>query len=184
MAEAQDSYLIFAEVPGLPRNHLAAQLDNESGLLIISGSYPADPAASSAETILQERRHEEFRREFRLPEDVAVESITAKLDNGELTVSLPKIAKPELTTIPILGDDDTPAPAADAGTPTKPDAAAPRISTVKEAAPMEEDHEEDAWVDVTPKVDKGKAPMDEATARAIAASLQEFDAEGHVSDAE
>lgn len=31
-------------------------------------------------------------------------------------------------------------------------------------------------MDVTPK--------DEATARAIAASLQEFDAEGHVSDAE
>lgn len=75
----------LAEVPGLPRNNLAAQLDNESGLLIISGSYPVDPAASSTETILQERRHEQFRREFRLPEDVAVEGISAKLDNGELT---------------------------------------------------------------------------------------------------
>ena len=74
-----------AEVPGLPRKHLAAQLDNESGLLIISGSYPADTAAASTETILQERRQEEFRREFRLPEDVAVEGISAKLDNGELT---------------------------------------------------------------------------------------------------
>ena len=79
----------LAEVPGLPRKHLAAQLDNESGLLIISGSYPADPAASSTETILQERRHEEFRREFRLPEDVAVEGISAKLDNAELTGEQP-----------------------------------------------------------------------------------------------
>ena len=39
-------------------------------------------------------------------------------------------------------------------------------------------------MDVPAKDDKGKAPMNEATARAIAASLQEFDAEGHVSDAE
>ena len=31
-----------------------------TGLLIISGSYPADTAAASTETILQERRHEEF----------------------------------------------------------------------------------------------------------------------------
>ena len=213
-----------AEVPGLPRKHLAAQLDNESGVLIISGSYPADPAASTTETILQERRHEEFRREFRLPEDVAIEGISAKLDNGELTgehplpgsachclncswpaphvhcvcvlasllsildlamppspssfwcsccfsdctiiivvpfspclatlatattsptltlpaVSLPKIAKPELTTIPILGDDNIPAPVVEASAPTKPDAAAPRSLTDKEAAPMEEDHE-------------------------------------------
>ena len=77
-------------MPGLPRKHLAAQLDNESGLLIISGSYPADPASSSTETIMQERRHEEFRREFRLPEDVAVEGISAKLDNGELTGEHPQ----------------------------------------------------------------------------------------------
>ena len=56
-------------------------------------------------------------------------------------VSLPKIAKPELTTIPILGDDDIPAPAAETSAPTKPDAAAPRISTDKQAAPMEEEHE-------------------------------------------
>lgn len=56
-------------------------------------------------------------------------------------VSLPKIAKPELTTIPILGDDNIPAPTIDASAPTKPDEAAPRLSTDKEAAPMEEDHE-------------------------------------------
>ena len=56
-------------------------------------------------------------------------------------VSLPKIAKPELTTIPILGDDNIPAPAVEASAPTKPDAAAPGTSTDKEAAAMEEDHE-------------------------------------------
>ena len=45
-------------------------------------------------------------------------------------VSLPKIAKPELTTMPALGDDSIPAQAMDARAPTKPD---------KEAAPTEED---------------------------------------------
>ena len=56
-------------------------------------------------------------------------------------VSLPKIAKPELTTIPILGDDDIPAPVAETSAPTKPDAAALWVSTDKQAAPMEEEHE-------------------------------------------
>ena len=76
--------LPLAELPGLPRKHLAAQLDKESGLLIISGSYPVDVATSSTETSLQERRHEQFHWEFRLPKDVAVEGISAKLENGEL----------------------------------------------------------------------------------------------------
>ena len=211
----------LAEVPGLACKHLAAQLDNKSGLLIISGSYPTDPATSTTEPILQECRDEEFRREFRLPKDVAFEGISAKLDNGELTgehplrgssrhcldcvwsvplvrslgqpavhsvshafhilseqllrlqmlcqlcgtlfprkslcfpispstttspthtlpaVSLPKVAKPELTTMTLLSDDNIPLKAYDASAPTKPDAAAPRISTDREATPME-DHE-------------------------------------------
>ena len=79
----------LAEVPGLPRKHLAAQLDNESGLLIISGSYPAESATSSIKIISQEHRPESFRWEFRLPEDVALEGFSAKLDNGELTGEQP-----------------------------------------------------------------------------------------------
>ena len=199
-------------MPGLARKHLAAQLDNVSGVLTISGSYPTDPAASSTKSLLQERRHEEFRWEFRLPEDVAVEGILAKLNNGELTgehrqghcvlpapqvrspgqpavhlvpstaflvppvqllrlqmlcqlcntpfplqvislpnlitspmhmlpaVSLPKIAKPELATMPILDNNNIYSQAYGAIAPTKPDAAAPRLSTDEDARPMD-DHE-------------------------------------------
>jgi HSP20 family protein len=85
--EGQDRYVLTAEVPGLKREDLRIHVDDNR--LTLAGVRP-ERAAPCEQYHRIERGHGSFTRTFELPVPVLVDSITAELKDGVLTVTLPK----------------------------------------------------------------------------------------------
>jgi HSP20 family protein len=87
--ETEDSYIVTAEVAGLAREDLQIQL--QDGKLTLRGERRSSDA-SSVRFERVERGHGRFARAFVLPRAVDASAVTADLQNGVLTISVPKIS--------------------------------------------------------------------------------------------
>ena len=99
--ETEDRYVIAAEVPGLPRDHIELKLDDFR--LTIRGQR-RDRAASGGEVLhfhQVERDHGAFTRSFEFAAKIDVDAVSADLTDGVLTVALPKMPKPPLRKIEV-----------------------------------------------------------------------------------
>lgn len=85
--ETAEAYVLLAEVPGLRRDDIQIQMAD--GRLTLTGSRPGQPVACEQYHRV-ERGHGSFSRTFQLPQQVAVDRITADLTDGVLTVTIPK----------------------------------------------------------------------------------------------
>ena len=93
-----DNFQLIAEVPGLSKEDLDVKI--QGNYLELSGSKKSDtPEGYRAHRV--ERQEGSFTRSFTLPADIDVERIEAVLNNGMLTLVLPKAeaAKPKQITI-------------------------------------------------------------------------------------
>ncbi|MGH9347103.1 MAG: Hsp20/alpha crystallin family protein [Vicinamibacterales bacterium] len=91
VCETEAQYVVTAEVPGLRREDV--QIHMQDGRLTLSGTRPERPVACEQYHRI-ERGHGAFSRTFQLPLAIAVDSITADLKDGVLTVVVPKAADP------------------------------------------------------------------------------------------
>ena len=95
VAETDAAYLVSLDLPGLSRD--AVTLTLEDGELRISGERraPADTAAGTyaAQYHRVERRYGKFFRSFRFKSDLDVEAVSARFNDGVLTVTIPKAAE-------------------------------------------------------------------------------------------
>lgn len=82
----QDGYVVEAEMPGVPKDGL--ELTVENGELVIIGRRAA--VQSSGKPVYRESRRLDYRRAFELDPSIDTTKITAKLDQGVLTLHLPK----------------------------------------------------------------------------------------------
>jgi HSP20 family protein len=83
--ETQDRYLVEAEFPGVNKDALDVSLDNN--VLTIVGRRQAD---LNANLLYRESVAADFRRVFELDPSVDTAKITAKIEQGILTLTLPK----------------------------------------------------------------------------------------------
>lgn len=93
-----DAFQVVAEVPGISKEHLNVRI--QGNYLELSGSRQSDtPRGYKAHRI--ERDTASFTRSFTLPADVDADKIEAVLQDGLLTLVLPKAeaAKPKQITI-------------------------------------------------------------------------------------
>ena len=111
LVEEPGCYRVTMEVPGVP----AASIDVTAvgTTLQVMGDKPApvvSDQASSRKTIHGERRYGGFKRLVNLPGAVRVDSITASLADGVLTVTLPKAtgSGPSETRIPVQAPETAP----------------------------------------------------------------------------
>jgi HSP20 family protein len=81
-----DGYVIRAEMPGVEKDHLEITVDN--GELMILGRRK--PTEFTAELIYREIEPHDFRRVYELDPSIDTTKVSAKIDDGVLTVSLPK----------------------------------------------------------------------------------------------
>jgi HSP20 family protein len=88
LCEAADRYVITAEVAGLTRDHVQIQIVD--GKLTLRGERQARDA-ESARFERVERGHGRFTRTFLLPQPVDPSAVTADLQDGVLTISVPKL---------------------------------------------------------------------------------------------
>jgi HSP20 family protein len=97
LVEEKGKYVAFVEVPGFDRSEI--ELSVKDGVLTIAGNKPEDNApceTDEKEYIIQERRcGGVFRRAINIPNPVKAEEISAKYNNGLLTIELPKTEREE-----------------------------------------------------------------------------------------
>ena len=91
--ETPESHIFTADMPGLKKEEVKIELQDKSTLRI-SGERHREEVKESDQWHRVERSSGRFMRQFRLPENVNVDSISAKLENGVLSVNVPKI-KPD-----------------------------------------------------------------------------------------
>ena len=89
--EAEDEYLMEAELPGLTDKDI--ELNIEDNILTLSSKKEQNKEEKKNGYLIRERRKHEFARTFVLPKDVDREKIKGEFKDGLLVVSIPK--KPE-----------------------------------------------------------------------------------------
>ena len=95
--EDKDGYVLEAEMPGVAKDGL--ELTVENGELVIIGRRAA--AQHAGQPVYRESHRLDYRRAFELDPSIDATKITAKLDQGVLTLHLPKAeaVKPRKITV-------------------------------------------------------------------------------------
>jgi len=99
LAEAEDNFLVHAELPGLTDEDI--ELSVMDDVLTISGEKKAEEQTEEKNYYHVERRYGTFRRDIHLPAPVDADNVTANYTNGVLTVTLPKSEKSKAMAIKI-----------------------------------------------------------------------------------
>jgi len=96
--ENQEGYVLEAELPGVNKDGVSVSL--EGNLLTLEGRR-ARATASEAESLYRETQDADFRRVFEVDPAIDGEKITARIEQGVLTLTLPKAeaAKPRKITV-------------------------------------------------------------------------------------
>ncbi len=97
--ETKDAYVLTAPVAGFPPDKVEVTYDQ--GVLTITAK--AEPLEVQGTWVRQERPFGNRVRRLQLPEQVQADRISASVENGLLTVNLPKVSSPEPVRIPIGG---------------------------------------------------------------------------------
>lgn len=88
--ETEDAYIVEAEMPGVKKENV--ELVCEKGILTIIAKANGEKTEEKEGYIRRERMAGEMTRRFEL-EDIDEEKISAKMEEGILTVTLPKSAE-------------------------------------------------------------------------------------------
>ncbi|XP_010261724.1 PREDICTED: 17.4 kDa class III heat shock protein [Nelumbo nucifera] len=89
-------YIFYMDVPGLSKSDIQVTVEDE-GILVIrsNGKRKREEEEEGCKYIRLERRASpKFTRKFRLPDGSNVSTISAKCDNGVLTVTVEKLPPP------------------------------------------------------------------------------------------
>lgn len=100
--ETSDAHVLLVDLPGVPRDKVHVRL--EGARLVVEGERPRHGIAGQVRN--NERGYGSFRREFLLPTDLDPEGIAAQLDDGVLTVQVPRKGGGGRIDIPIGGSED------------------------------------------------------------------------------
>ncbi|KZV34973.1 18.1 kDa class I heat shock protein-like [Dorcoceras hygrometricum] len=102
--ETPEAHVFKADLPGLKKEDVKVEVE-EGGILQISGERSREQEEKNDKWHHVERSSGKFLRRFRLPEGAKVEEIKAAMENGVLTITVPKgeVKKPEVKPIEISG---------------------------------------------------------------------------------
>lgn len=95
--ETPDRYVLTAEMPGVNKTGLEVTLEGQQ--LTIAGRK--DLAAPNADLLLRESRQADYRRSFELDPAIDTAKISAQMDQGVLTLHLPKAERVKPRRIPV-----------------------------------------------------------------------------------
>lgn len=95
--ESRDGYVLQAEMPGVSKDGLEITLEGTE--ITIVGRRA--PETVTGETLFRERHNADYRRVFELDPAIDTAKISAKVEQGVLTVTLPKSeqVKPRKITV-------------------------------------------------------------------------------------
>ncbi|MCD7456979.1 hypothetical protein HAX54_033793 [Datura stramonium] len=102
--ETPEAHVFKVDVPGIKKEEVKVEVE-EGRILQISGERSREQEEKNDQWHRMERSSGKFTRRFRLPENVKMGEIKAAMENGVLTVTVPKEEekKPEVKAIDISG---------------------------------------------------------------------------------
>nr|GFB75090.1 hypothetical protein [Tanacetum cinerariifolium] len=102
--ETPEAHVFKADLPGLKKEEVKVEVE-EGRLLQISGERSRENEEKNDKWHRLERSSGKFMRRFRLPENAKMEEVKATMENGVLTVTVPKVEdkKKEVKAIDIAG---------------------------------------------------------------------------------
>ncbi len=100
IVEAEQEFLIKADIPGVEKDHVKVSVEN--GVLTIQGERRTEKEEKDAKFHRVERFTGTFVRRFTVPENVDADAIKAVFKDGMLTLHLPKTQKALPKAIDIL----------------------------------------------------------------------------------
>ncbi|KMT09068.1 hypothetical protein BVRB_6g137670 [Beta vulgaris subsp. vulgaris] len=100
--ETPEAHVFKADVPGLKKEEVKVEVE-DGKVLQVSGERSREQEEKNDKWHRVERSSGKFLRRFRLPENAKMDEIKASMDNGVLTVTVPKMEekKPQLKSIDI-----------------------------------------------------------------------------------
>jgi HSP20 family protein len=95
IAEHENELVVTAELPGVKKDQVKVTFDK--GILTVDGQRKPSELPKDAEVLLNEMQIRDFSRSIRIDVDIDANNITAELEDGVLSVTLPKkeAAKPK-----------------------------------------------------------------------------------------
>ena len=93
--ETEDAYIVEIDVPGVKKEDIKVNIDPEKRTLTISGERKFTEEAKKEDYYKIESAYGKFMRTFSLPENIDIDNIDAKTEDGVLTIKLPKVKKEE-----------------------------------------------------------------------------------------
>lgn len=89
--ENDEKYTVILSAAGYNKDMIS--VDYENGILSVSGEMETESEDDSRGYLVRERAHGSFNRAFRIL-GVDEDAIKAKMEDGVLTITLPKVEKP------------------------------------------------------------------------------------------
>jgi HSP20 family protein len=95
IAEYENELVVTAELPGVKKDQVKVTFEN--GILTVDGQRKSTETPKEANVLLNEMQIRDFSRSIRINVEVDVNNIAAELEDGILSVRLPKqeVAKPK-----------------------------------------------------------------------------------------
>ncbi|MGL7134655.1 Hsp26/alpha crystallin family protein [Salmonella sp. NW1098] len=102
--ETPEAHIFNADLPGIKKEEVKVEVE-EGRILQISGERSKEKEEKNDKWHRIERSSGKFMRRFRLPENAKVDEVKASMENGVLTVTVPKVEekKPDIKSMDISG---------------------------------------------------------------------------------
>jgi HSP20 family protein len=89
--EDNNQYTVFVNIPGADAKSLSVNLDDQRLSVRGRQSYEKQDRDERGRIIFRERRSGKFQRSITLPEPVKQKGMQTRIDNGVLTITIPKM---------------------------------------------------------------------------------------------